>query len=81
MTLLFGLDFKYMEKLIEKVKEYARSQLSEKRFLHSMRVASMAEHLAETYTCAQISPRLAYLAGIAHDITKEKPDAWQKKDY
>lgn len=80
---LYGCDIKlafpHLESLIEDVATYAKSELSERRFLHSLRVASMAERLAITYPHSFISPRLAYLAGVAHDITKEKSDEWQKK--
>lgn len=75
----FEVAFRHIERLIDEVREYAKRELSEKRFLHSVRVAHMAEHLAQVYPCSSLPPRLAYLAGISHDITKEKPDSWQKE--
>lgn len=76
---MYGSPFRYIEGLIEDVIEYAKSELSERRFLHSKRVASMAKRLANVYPHVLVSSQLAYLAGIAHDITKEKSDSWQKK--
>ena len=75
----FEVAFSDIECLIDKVTAYAKNELSEKRFLHSMRVASMAERLASVYSDSLVPPRLAYLAGVAHDITKEKGDEWQKE--
>lgn len=75
---LYTLDFKNIDSLISEVYFYAKSHLSKERFLHSIRVAEMAERLAISYPNLLIFPRLAYLAGIAHDITKEETDAWQE---
>ena len=75
---LYGLSFKEIENIIECVSNYAKKELSEKRFLHSLRVAEMAEKLSLTYSNLFVNPRVAYLSGISHDITKEKSDEWQK---
>lgn len=75
---LYGLSFKEIENIIECVSNYAKKELSEKRFLHSLRVAEMAEKLSLTYSNLFVNPRVAYLSGVSHDITKEKSDEWQK---
>ena len=75
---LYSLAFENIESLIEEISFYAKAHLSEKRFLHSIRVSEMAEKLARLYPNLLIFPRLAYLAGISHDITKEKSDFWQE---
>lgn len=74
---LYGYPFKDIENLICEITKYAKAELSEKRFFHSVRVAEMAELLSDSYPALCINPRLAYLSGIAHDITKEKKDEWQ----
>lgn len=75
---LYTLDAETIENLIRNVFSYAKAHLSEKRFLHSIRVAEMAETLAVSYPNLLVFPRLAYLAGIAHDITKEESNFWQE---
>ena len=75
---LYTLALENINILIEEIYSYAKTHLSEKRFLHSVRVAEMAERLASSYPNLLVFPRLAYLAGIAHDITKEESDLWQE---
>lgn len=75
---LYNYPFKDMEKVIFSLTNYARENLSEKRFAHSVRVAETAEHLSIVYPSLAVLPRLAYMAGISHDITKERSDEWQK---
>lgn len=75
---LYTLAFEKLDYLIGEVSYYAETHLSQKRFLHSVRVAEMAERLAISYPELLVFPRLAYLAGIAHDITKEESDFWQE---
>ena len=76
---LYTLSFEKIEDLIKDISFYAKTHLSEKRFLHSVRVAEMAENLASFYPNLLVFPRLAYLGGIAHDITKEESDIWQEE--
>lgn len=57
-----------MEELIEKIYDFAKENLSQKRFEHSVRVAETASFMAGLYG---LSREKAYLAGIAHDISKE----------
>ena len=76
---LYTLSFENIDNLIEEISFYAKTHLSEIRFSHSIRVAEMAERLAYAYPNLLIFPRLAYLVGIAHDITKEKSDLWQEE--
>jgi len=74
---LYTLSLENIDSLIEEIYSYAKTHLSEKRFLHSIRVAEMAETLARSYPNLLVFPRLAYLSGIAHDITKEESNFWQ----
>lgn len=62
-----------IEKFITVVTALARRTLSEHRYEHSCRVAAFAEGLAQRYGYGRRTQRLCYLAGIAHDIYKEKP--------
>lgn len=54
-----------------------KSRLSPYRFNHSMCVAERAAELAEKYG---IDTEKAYVAGILHDIMKEKPLDAQKRE-
>ena len=76
---LYTLNLENIEVLIKEISSYAKTFLSEKRFLHVVGAAEMAEKLARSYPNLLVFPRLAYLAGIAHDITKEESDFWQEK--
>lgn len=53
---------------IEDMKEYLKSNLSEYRYEHSIRVAEEARKLAKHYDC---NDENAYIAGLLHDIAKE----------
>ncbi len=54
----------------DKIKEYAKTVLSEKRFVHTVNVAEEAKRLAAVWG-ADLDG--AYLAGVIHDIAKEIP--------
>ena len=62
-----------IETLITVLDRYARRNLSDYRYEHSCRVASYAEELARRYGYGHRLQRLCYLAGISHDMCKEKP--------
>lgn len=53
---------------IEKLREYAKSRMSEKRYKHSLGVEKTAAKLAKKYGANEGN---ASIAGILHDITKE----------
>lgn len=59
---------------IEELTEFVKNTLSEKRFLHTLGVAKLAKEIAQFNN---IDPDKAYVAGLLHDITKEKDEAWQ----
>lgn len=61
--------FKELEQIIAK-------QLSTNRFEHVLRVANLCSELASKY---HVDVESAYLAGLLHDISKEKSINWQKK--
>ena len=65
-----------IEKLITELTAYIRCCLSDYRYQHSCRVATFAEELALRYGYDKKQQRLCYLAGIAHDMCKEKPDSF-----
>lgn len=52
------------------IKEYAKTVLSEKRFVHTVNVAEEAKRLANLWGADK---DCAYLAGVIHDIAKEVP--------
>ncbi len=54
----------------DKIKEYAKTVLSEKRFVHTVNVAEEAKRLAAIWGA---DTDRAYLAGMIHDIAKEVP--------
>ncbi len=60
-------DFDY-DSLIEKVKTFAKENVDEKRFNHSVRVAETCAHICSLHG---INPKRGYLAGIAHDMCKK----------
>ena len=60
----------FMQKA-DNIKEYAKTVLSKKRFVHTVNVAEEAKRLAAIW--GEDKTR-AYLAGIIHDIAKEVPD-------
>lgn len=57
-----------MGELFERIREYARRKLSEKRYEHSVRVAETAAGMCRLYG---IDEEKGLVAGIAHDICKE----------
>ena len=59
-----------MQQKIEEIRKYAKSVLSEKRFVHTVNVAEEAKRLARIWGA---DCEAAYLAGMAHDIAKEIP--------
>lgn len=61
-----------IEKLITALDNDARRNLSDYRYEHSRRVASYAEDLARRYGYGHRLQRLCYLAGISHDMCKER---------
>ena len=58
---------------IEELEQLAKSMLSEKRYKHTLGVAKLAKELA-SYN--DVDTEKAYVAGLLHDITKEKDEAW-----
>ena len=61
-----------IERLITALDNDARRNLSDYRYEHSRRVASYAEDLARRYGYGHRLQRLCYLAGISHDMCKER---------
>lgn len=57
--------------LIEQIKEDLKQSLSEKRYVHSLGVMDMCEHLAKIH---HVNVEKAKLAGLLHDIAKEMTD-------
>ncbi|MCR4634106.1 MAG: bis(5'-nucleosyl)-tetraphosphatase (symmetrical) YqeK [Erysipelotrichaceae bacterium] len=61
----------------ELLKIMVRKNIKEKRYLHSLSVAELAEELAEIH---HVDPEKAYIAGLLHDVTKyfseEEHDAY-----
>lgn len=57
-----------IDRLIEDVKNYCASHLSEKRWAHSLRVAEMCAEICEL---SGYDTKKGYFCGIAHDICKE----------
>ncbi|MCB1141948.1 MAG: HD domain-containing protein [Leptospiraceae bacterium] len=63
------MDFEYE---IKRFMEILPGEITESRFRHSIRVAEYSELYAGVFRYS--SPRKAYLAGLIHDITKQKQD-------
>jgi predicted HD superfamily hydrolase involved in NAD metabolism len=61
---------KTTEDWIDYFLEIVPSEITNTRWEHSLRVAEYAEKLAKTHHYP--NPKLGYLAGIVHDITKQK---------
>lgn len=59
---------------ISEMTEYLKSNLSQKRFIHSLNVAKAAKKLAEINGA---DPDKSYLSGLLHDICKEIPQEEQ----
>lgn len=62
------------EKNLEILEDLKKS-VSEARYKHVIGVANMCRQLAELYN---VDIERAYLAGLLHDITKDKTLTWQK---
>lgn len=61
-----------VELLIEKIRDYVKFSVSQKRFDHSVRTAEMCQRLCSIYG---LDERIGYLAGISHDMCKKlSPD-------
>ncbi|MBR1912058.1 MAG: bis(5'-nucleosyl)-tetraphosphatase (symmetrical) YqeK [Treponema sp.] len=60
--------------LIEKIREYALVAEKKSRFEHSVRVAQTAEYMCGLYG---VDETKGYVAGLAHDMCKDLPDAEQ----
>ena len=60
----------------DKIVNYLRENLSDKRFKHSLGVAEEAKRLAGHYFA---DGEKAYLAGLVHDCAKEIPEAEAKR--
>ena len=61
---------------IEKIKDYLKEVLSEKRYTHSLGVAEEAVKLAKHY---YVDYDKAYIAGLVHDCPKEIDNTTAKK--
>ena len=61
---------------ISEKKKFLKSQLSQKRYQHSLNVAAECRKLAEKYG---EDPDKAYFAGLLHDVCKEMPADVQKQ--
>lgn len=58
-----------IEKIIKKIEAYAKKSVKKSRFEHSVRVAKMCGVLCEKFG---IDKKKGYLAGIGHDMCKER---------
>lgn len=58
-----------IENTIERVRVFTLAAVKKSRYEHSMRVAEEAYNLSSKY--ALPNPRLAYLAGVGHDMCKD----------
>ena len=56
---------------IKKFKKIVKRELTEERFEHCRKVAEIAKYLSKKNE--YLYPNKAYLAGLLHDITKERP--------
>lgn len=59
-----------IEEQIEFYKKIVSKEITPSRFEHSIRVAELAERFALAHNYSY--PKKAYLAGVLHDITKQK---------
>lgn len=57
-----------LENAILQIDKFVKTEVSEKRYEHSVRTAQTAEKMCAQYG---LNPRTGYLAGIAHDMCKE----------
>ena len=67
------------KKLIQRIEEEARENLSLTRFLHSRQVALLCWDLCCRFRSPSLDPELGYLAGMAHDLCKQFCDKDQFK--
>lgn len=61
---------------IEKIKEKLIEDIGEKRYKHSLRVAQLAQDLAQIY---EVDEEKAYIAGLTHDCAKYNEEKYIKK--
>ncbi|MEL3907843.1 MAG: bis(5'-nucleosyl)-tetraphosphatase (symmetrical) YqeK [Treponemataceae bacterium] len=64
----------YKTKIMQ-IEKFMQSNMSKERLQHSYNVANYAKKLAKVYGKRKKMVKLAYLAGLAHDITKEFSDS------
>lgn len=61
---------------IEKIKEKLIEDIGEKRYKHSLRVAQLAQNLAQIY---DLDEEKAYMAGLIHDCAKYNEEKYIEK--
>lgn len=61
---------KYTEEMLLSLRESVRSEMSEKRYIHTLEVEKMAERIGKIYLPEKID--LLRAAALLHDITKER---------
>lgn len=61
---------------IEKIKEKLIEDIGEKRYKHSLRVAQLAQDLAQIY---EVDKEKAYIAGLTHDCAKYNEEKYIEK--
>ncbi len=66
-----------MTEEIQFFKEEVKKEITISRFEHSIRVAEIAFHLSEINGVSD--PHLGYLAGVLHDITKQKQNSFHEE--
>ncbi len=62
----------YSEDFTDSIKASVREEITETRFAHVVRVAEIAKEMGRIYAPSYVSH--LYLAGLLHDITKQKKD-------
>ena len=63
---------------IDKIKDYVRSNQSNKRYLHTLGVADDTEKLCEIFNFDNERKHNLYCAALLHDVTKEMPESFHK---
>ncbi len=66
-------NFNFTE-LIKQVDNFAKKNLKESRYKHSLRVAEYAKYLSEHYSSENVKPEKAFFSGLSHDICKNCSD-------
>lgn len=61
-----------ISKIIQEVREYAKTQLSAKRFQHSLSTAQNARTIAKAFAFSPTYLEKTNLAGLGHDIARER---------